>query len=100
MVDFADVVVLPTRQAIKARIISIAQSLDPPLSVVSWVLGDPSERWIELSARVVDAFLSNITTAAVRAFFFDLSTDPGDPGDLSLDQTPRPGWLSAFGSGW
>ncbi len=100
MVDFADLVSLPTRAQIKAGIVSVAAALTPPLSVTSWVLGSPSERWIELSARLVDMFLSSITTQAVRAAFFDLSTDPGDAGDLSLDQTPRPGWLSAMGAGW
>lgn len=98
MVDFADLVQLPTRQEIKAGIISIAQAAN--LTVTSWVDGDPSERWIEIAARAIDQFLSNITTQAVRAFFFDYNTDPGDAGDLSTDQTARPGWLSAFGSGW
>ena len=100
MVDFLDLVQLPTRAQIKAQIVSAAAALSPALSVTSWVLGDPSERWIELSARVVDLFLSNITTQAVRAAFFDYATDPGDAGDLSADQTPRPGWLSAMGAGW
>ena len=100
MVDFNDLVQLPTRAQIKAQIIAAAAALSPALSVTSWVLGDPSERWIELSARVVDLFLSNITTQAVRAAFFDYATDPGDAGDLSADQTPRPGWLSAMGAGW
>lgn len=98
MVGFADLFVLPTRAEIKARIITFAE--DAGLPVTSWVLGDPSERWIEIAARALDGFLSNITTQAVRAFFFDLNTDPGDAGDLSAVQTPRPGWLSAFGSGW
>lgn len=98
MVAFADLFTLPTRSQIKAGAIAIAQAAGLP--VTSWVLGDPSERWIEISARMVDQFLSNPTTQAVRAFFFDLNTDPGDAGDLSADQTPRPGWLSAFGSGW
>jgi hypothetical protein len=98
MVGFADLFTLPTRAEIKARIITFAE--DALLPVTSWVLGDPSERWIEISARAIDTFLSNITTQAVRSMFFDLSTDPGDPGDLSADQTARPGWLSAFMSGW
>jgi hypothetical protein len=98
MVAFADLVQLPTRAEIKARIIVFAE--DAQLAVTSWVLGDPSERWIEISARAIDGFLSNITTQGVRSFFFDYATDPGDAGDLSADQTARPGWLSAFMSGW
>lgn len=98
MVAFADLFQLPTRTTIKARVISLAEAAQ--LRVTSWVLGDPSERWIELTARVVDAFMSTPVTQVVRAFFFDLNTDPGDAGDLAADQTPRPGWLSAFGSGW
>ncbi|MEK9646432.1 MAG: hypothetical protein VW547_12890, partial [Alphaproteobacteria bacterium] len=90
MVAFGDLLELPTRAEIKARIITYAEAALLP--VTSWVLGDPSERWIEISARAIDGFLSNITTQAVRAFFFDLTTDPGDAGDLSADQTPRPGW--------
>ena len=69
MVDFADLVQLPTRAEIKAGIISIAQAAN--LTVTSWVTGDPSERWIEIGARAIDQFLSNVTTQAVRAFFFD-----------------------------
>lgn len=100
MVDFFDLTIIPTRAEIKAGIVNIAQNLSPALTVTSWVLGDPSERWIEIAARALDQYLANVTTQAVRAFFFDLNTDPGDPGDLSTDQTPRAGWLSAFMSGW
>ena len=96
--NFADLYTVQTLQQIKARFISISQSAG--LAVTSWVLGDPSERWIEVGARAVDAFAANVIVQSVRAFFFDLNTDPGDAGDLSADQTPRPGWLSAFGSGW
>ena len=95
---FADLITIPTRAQIKAQLIGLAEAAG--LTVTSWVLGDPSERWLEISARAIDQFLSNITTQAIRGFFLDLATDPGDPGDLSSDQTPRHGWLSALGSGW
>lgn len=98
MVAFADLFQLPTREQIKAGVIAIAEAAR--LAVTTWVFGDPSERWIEINARAVDQFLSNITTQTVRMFFLELATDPGDAGDLSADQTPRPGWLSALGSGW
>lgn len=98
MVAFADLIKLPTLAQIKALVITGATNLGLP--VTSWVPGDPSERWMEILPRGIDGFLSNITTQAVRFFFFELTTDPGDPGDLSADQTPRPGMLSAFGSGW
>lgn len=98
MVAPADLYELPTRSGIKATIIGYAEAAQ--LKVTSWILGDPSERWIEIGARMVDGFASNTITMAVRSMFFDYSTDPGDAGDLSADQTPRPGWLSAFMSGW
>lgn len=98
MVGFADLFTLPTRESIKATIVSTAEAAE--LFVTSWILGEPSERWVEISARLIDQFLSNPTTQAIRGFFFEYSTDPGDAGDLSADQTPRPGFLSAFGSGW
>lgn len=95
---FSDLYTLPTLSQIKGSILSIATAAG--LKVTSWILGRPSERWIEIVARGIDAFVSVPTTQAIRGFFLDLATDPGDPGDLSADQTPRPGWLSALGSSW
>jgi hypothetical protein len=95
---FEDLYALPTLSQIKGSILSIATAAG--LKVTSWILGRPSERWIEIVARGIDAFVSVPTTQAIRGFFLDLATDPGDPGDLSADQTPRPGWLSALGSSW
>lgn len=95
---FTDLYAKPTLSQIKGEVLSIATAAG--LQVTSWVLGRPSERWIEIVARVTDAFASTVTTQAVRGFFLDLATDPGDPGDLSADQTPRPGWLSALGASW
>lgn len=97
-VDFEDLYVLPTLSNVKETILQIARAAGLPVD--NWILGDPSERWIEIVARAIDAFGSGITTQAVRGFFLDLATDPGDPGDLSADQTPRPGWLSALGASW
>ena len=88
MVAFADLIKLPTLAQIKALVITGATNLGLP--VTSWVPGDPSERWMEIIPRGIDGFLSNITTQAVRFFFFELTTDPGDPGDLSR-RTRRPG---------
>lgn len=98
MVAFEDLYALPTLSDAKASVIDIAQGAG--LIVTSWILGSPSERWIEIAARTIDRFTSTITTQAIRGFFLDLATDPGDQGDLSPDQTPRPGWLSGLGEGW
>lgn len=98
MVAFSDLYAQPTLSQIKSEVLSIATAAG--LKVTSWILGRPSERWIEIVARVTDAFASTVTTQAVRGFFLDLATDPGDAGDLSADQTPRPGWLSALGASW
>lgn len=97
-VSFSDLYSLPTRAQIKAQVIGFAQSAG--LIVTSWIFGDPSERWVEIVPRAIDAFTSVPLTQAIRGFFFDLATDPGDDGDLSADQTPRPGWLSGLGQGW
>ncbi len=68
-------------------------------SARGWFLGWPTFSWIDLSARASFA-LDNMITQGARGMFFDSTTDPGDPGDLSADQTPRAGFASAFGSGW
>ena len=98
MPSFSDLYTRPTATQIKTAILDIADAAG--LLVTSWILGDPSERWIEIVARGLDAFTSTIQVQYVRSWFLDLATDPGDPGDLSADQTPRPGWLSALGENW
>lgn len=87
-----------TLEDVKARVIDIAVAAGLP--VTSWVLGDPSERWIEIVSRAMDAFLNTYIAEAVRGFFLDQATDPGDVGNLAADQTPRKGWLSALGEAW
>ncbi len=98
MVGFADLFQVPTLAEIKTRVLTFAT--DAGLPVTSWIPGEPSERWTEILSRAIDGFLSNITTQSVRMFFLELATDPGDAGDLSADQTIRPGFLSALGAGW
>lgn len=95
---FEDLITLPTLSGIKAVVLDTATAAG--LMVRGWILGRPSERWVEIVARVTDEFASVVTTQAIRGFFLDLATDPGDPGDLSADQTPRPGWLSTLGLSW
>lgn len=95
---FSDLLVLLTLSAIKAEILAIAAAAG--LKANTWILGRPSERWIEIVARAIDQFTSKPLAQAVRGFFLEFATDPGDPGDLSADQTPRPGWLSALGFSW
>ncbi len=98
MPSFSDLYTKPTAVQIKASILAIADAVG--LLVTSWILGDPSERWIEIVARALDDFTSTIQVQYVRSWFLDLATDPGDPGDLSADQSPRPGWLSTLGENW
>ncbi len=98
MPSFSDLYTTATASEIKAAILGIADAAG--LLVTTWILGEPSERWIEITARALDAFTSTIQAQYVRSWFLDLATDPGDPGDLSADQTPRPGWLSALGENW
>src|SRR6266446_4668802 len=98
--DFPDIFKLPTLTELKTALLALCQSADPPLPVTQWVLGSPSERWSDIIPRLVESFLAIPTTQALRDFFLDLTTDPGDAGDISADQTPRPGLLSAFGASW
>jgi hypothetical protein len=98
MPSFRDLYQRPTAALIKTRVTAICVAFG--LRVTDWILGSPSERWLEVIARAIDAFVSGPTTAAIRMMFLDLATDPGDPGDLSADQTPRVGFLSALGEGW
>lgn len=88
---------LPGLAQTKANIIAIAQAAG--LAATSFILGEPSERWIEIAARMMDAW-GAVPSAACKGFFLWLATDPGDPGDQSADQTPRAGWLSALGAAW
>lgn len=98
MPSFLQLMAQRTLSSIKAQFVALAQA--NALPVTTWTPGDPSERWIDITPRLVFAVLAGVTTQAVRAFFLDLATDPGDPGDLSADPTPRPGFLSALGEGW
>lgn len=94
--SIADLFVQPTLVQAKESVTGIARAAG--LIVTDWVLGSPSERWVEISARVIDGFLSAITAQAIRGFFLDVATDPGDTGDPNT--TPGGGWLSALGEGW
>jgi hypothetical protein len=91
---------LPNAAQTKSIIIQIAQAAGLPAE--GFLPGDPSERWLEIAARaMVDWGWS--PQEAVRCVFFPLATDPGDANDfgepdVSLDQTPRPGFLSAIGA--
>jgi hypothetical protein len=102
---------LPNAAACKASIIAIMQAADPPidatafiLGATAFILGEPTERWIDASATMMDAW-GAVPTMAVRSMFLRLATDPGDVGDdgvadQSADQTPRPGMLSVAGASW
>jgi len=93
-------VALPPAPVTKAAIIAIAQGAG--LNATSFVAGDPSERHLEYTSRAMAAW-NSLPQQAIRAVFFALATDPGDVDDFgtpdaSADQTPRPGFLSAFGA--
>lgn len=86
----------------KAAIIAIAQA--SAVDTTSFIEGDPTERFLEYTARALKSY-GKVPQMAVRALFFKLSTDPGDVADdglpdLSADQTPRAGMLSAVGAGF
>jgi hypothetical protein len=86
-----------TLAGMKDQFIAICQANGLP--VTSWIDGDPTERWVDITPRLVFAVLGGIVAAVFRGYFLDFATDPGDPGDLSDDQTPRAGFLSAWGAG-
>lgn len=93
-----DLIRTPAASEIKSAILAICNSAG--LRATAWVLGRPSERWVEVIARALSAFESRVTAQYVRGWFLQFATDPGDPGDLAVDQTPRPGWLSNLGASW
>lgn len=84
----------------RVAIVAIAKAAGLPAD--GFVPGDPAERTIETMARAMGAW-GRLPQQAVKAVFFALSTDPGDVDDYgkpdqSPDQTPRPGFLSAYGA--
>ncbi|HSM94036.1 MAG TPA: baseplate J/gp47 family protein [Anaeromyxobacteraceae bacterium] len=94
---YATLLTLPGLSQIVADLLAIAQGAG--LSATAWTLGSPTRTWIEIVARALDAW-GLVPSQAVKGFFLDLATDPGDAGDLTPDQTPRAGWLSALGLSW
>jgi len=89
--------------AIKIQLSALAYANGLP--VTSWIPGEPTERWLDITPRLMAAVISDPLTQLVRGMFLDLATDPGDLAadgtpDMSADQTPRPGFLSALGLSW
>ncbi len=101
-VSFLDLMAIRTPAGLKREFIAILQAEELP--VTSWVPGDPSERWVDLTPRMVANVLLAPTMQAVRGFFLEFATDPGDADDIGTlnggDPTPRAGFLSALGEGW
>lgn len=89
--------------AIKSQFIALCQANGLP--VTSFIPGDPTERWLDITPRLMAAVVSDPLTQMARGLFLDLATDPGDVAadgtpDMSADQTPRAGFLSALGLSW
>jgi hypothetical protein len=89
--------------AIKVQLSALAYANGLPDT--AWIPGEPTERWLDITPRLMAAVISDPLTQLVRGMFLDLATDPGDVAadgtpDLSADQTPRPGFLSALGLSW
>lgn len=98
MPSFLDLWTERSASDLKAQLVALCQA--NALPVTAWLLGRPSERWLDITPRLIYAVLYGAVRPAARAFFLDFLTDPGDDGDKSADQTPRPGFLSAMGEGW
>jgi hypothetical protein len=93
----------PDAAGSKAAWIAIMQAAGP-VDPATFIVGDPSERFLEIGGRAMGAW-GVVPTQAAKGLFLHLATDPGDVDDfgnpdLSADQTPRPGFLSALGLGW
>lgn len=93
-------IALPDQGGSKAAVIAIAQGAGLPAQ--GFIPGDPAERTVEVMGRAMSAW-GVVPQQAAKAVFFSLATDPGDVDDFgtpdaSADQTPRPGWLSAYGA--
>jgi hypothetical protein len=100
----AQMLQLPDAPTTKAIFIAMMQAGDPPIDASAFILGEPTERWLDAAATALNAW-GAVPTMATRALFLHLATDPGDVADdgtpdQSADQTPRPGWLSVTGAGW
>lgn len=91
-----DLIKKPSLVATKETVLALGQALGLPFT--AWLSsGAPSGQWIELLARANYTLLDGPVVEYARAWFLEHATDPGDEGDLALDQTPRAGSLSRLG---
>lgn len=88
----SDLIESTTVEQWRARIIALAQAVG--LAVTSWVVGMPSEQWLQIMAALFKV-MADIVTDSNRAHFLSEATDPGDDDG----QEPSEGWLSKKGAG-
>ncbi len=85
-----DLIASTTAKEFRDRVLSVAGSVG--LKVTSWIVGEPSEQWLQVVGRMFYD-LHVIIKDSNRAHFLELATDPGDEDD----EDPAAGWLSAKG---
>jgi hypothetical protein len=89
-IDYETLTGTVTASTVKQRVIDTL--ILTGMAVTAWLVGDPSQQWLEAFSITIAAF-TQVNTAAIRARFLDLATDPGDDGITPIG----PGWLSAIG---
>jgi hypothetical protein len=86
-----------TLAEVKAKIAGFAELGN--LLLTAWQSGDPGEQLYQAFSLAIQYYSTN-NSQAIRGFFLDTATDPGDddpynPENITL--TPAPGYLSALG---
>lgn len=95
--DLASLFPAPTLEAAKAKIAGFAEL--GGLLLTAWQSGDPGEQLYQASSLAVQYYTTN-NSQAIRGFYLDTATDPGDPDPYNPDNEllPKtPGYLTALG---
>ncbi len=95
--DLASLFPAPTLAEVKAKIAGFAELGN--LLLTAWQSGDPGEQLYQAISLGIQYYTTN-NSQAIRGFYLDTATDPGDPDPYNPDNElldPEPGYLSALG---
>jgi hypothetical protein len=95
--DLASLFPIPTLAEVKAKIAGFAELGN--LLLTAWQSGDSNEQFYQAISLGIQYYTTN-NSQAIRGFYLDTATDPGDPDPYNPDNEllPKtPGYLTALG---